>query len=555
MGNHTFDAMKTVITEALRNALQALEADHPDFDVDRVDVQVTPAQRKEHGDFASNVALVVGGLLEIRDRRGLAEQLAAGLTFPPGTVNQVEVAGPGFLNFFVDDAWYQNLVGTIVAADESFGKLTQGNGQTVLVEFVSANPTGPLTVGHGRNAVLGDVISRLYEWGGYEVAREYYFNNAGRQMRVLAESVRARYREARELDFDFPEDGYQGEYIKDIAAGMDDGLEEAALDVFRKHAEQVIFQEIETTCRNLNIHFDTYFNEHTLYANGGIDQVVAGLRAKDLAYDQDDATWFRATAVGLDRDVVIIKSTGEPTYRLPDMAYHRDKLARGFDHIVDIFGADHIDTCQEVLAAIRALGDNTDRVHVVIYQFVTLKRGDELVSMSTRKANFETLDDLMGEVGADAVRYFFSMRSPRSHMEFDLELAKKRANDNPMYYVQYAHARICSLCAKVAAENAELEAEPLDLTALEHEAERDLVTQLATLPEVLERALAEHEPHRLTTYAAEVATAFHQFYDRCPVLAAETARVGRARLELVKAARIVLRNTLHMLGVSAPESM
>jgi len=545
--------MKSVITEALRNALTALEADHPDFDVDRVDVQVTPAARKEHGDFASNVALVAGGMLEIRDRRGLAEQLAAGLTFPPGTIRKVEVAGPGFLNFFVDDAWYQSLVGTIVAADESFGRLEQGAGQTVLVEFVSANPTGPLTVGHGRNAVLGDVISRLYEWGGYEVTREYYFNNAGRQMRVLAESVRARYRAARGLEFEFPEDGYQGEYIRDIAAGMDDGLQDAALDVFRTHAEQVIFREIEATCRQLKIRFDSYFNEHTLYANGGIDQVVAGLRAKELAYDQDDAVWFRATACGLDRDVVIIKSTGEPTYRLPDMAYHRDKLARGFDHVVDIFGADHIDTCQEVLAAVRALGDNTDRVHVVIYQFVTLKRGDELVSMSTRKANFETLDDLMSEVGADAVRYFFSMRSPRSHMEFDLELAKKRANDNPMYYVQYAHARICSLCAKP--EAAALARESLDLTALEHEAERELVTQLATLPEVLERALTEHEPHRLTTYAADVATAFHQFYDRCPVLAADTPRVGRARLELARAARIVLRNTLGMLGVSAPESM
>ncbi len=410
-----------------------------------------------------------------------------------------------------------------------------------------------LATGHGRNAVLGDVISRLYEWGGYEVTREYYFNNAGRQMRVLAESVRARYRAARGLEFEFPEDGYQGEYIRDIAAGMDDGLQDAALDVFRTHAEQVIFREIEATCRQLKIRFDSYFNEHTLYANGGIDQVVAGLRAKELAYDQDDAVWFRATACGLDRDVVIIKSTGEPTYRLPDMAYHRDKLARGFDHVVDIFGADHIDTCQEVLAAVRALGDNTDRVHVVIYQFVTLKRGDELVSMSTRKANFETLDDLMSEVGADAVRYFFSMRSPRSHMEFDLELAKKRANDNPMYYVQYAHARICSLCAKP--EAAALARESLDLTALEHEAERELVTQLATLPEVLERALTEHEPHRLTTYAADVATAFHQFYDRCPVLAADTPRVGRARLELARAARIVLRNTLGMLGVSAPESM
>ncbi len=549
--------MKNLIATALRSALRRLATDHAGLNADAVDFQVTPPARKDHGDLASNVALQVAGLLEIRDRRGLAEVLAADLEFPAGTISRVEVAGPGFLNFYVDDQWYQHLVARIVQADRDFGRLEVGADRTALVEFVSANPTGPLTVGHGRNAILGDVIARLYEWAGYAVTREYYFNNGGRQMRVLGDSVRARYREQLGLPSEFPEDGYEGGYIADIAATLrdahQDSLAESGLDVFRSAAEQAIFEDIRGTCERLGIRFDNFFNEMTLYDNGAIDEVVAGLRAKDLAYDLDGAVWFRGTAVGLDKDPVIIKSSGEPTYRLPDMAYHRDKLRRGFDHIIDVFGADHIDTCQEVLAAIRALGANIEAIKVVIYQFVTLQRGGQLVKMSTRKANFETLDDLLDEVGADAVRYFFTMRSPRSHLEFDLDLAKKQANDNPMYYVQYAHARLCSIFAKP--EAADLAGEPLDLTALEHEAERNLVTQLALLPEVLQRALEELEPHRLTTYAAEVATAFHAFYDRCPILSAAERRTGRARLELATAARMVLRNVLDMVGVSAPESM
>lgn len=554
--------MKQIIEQAIREALAQWAADHPELDPDRTEFALAPPERAEHGDWSSNVAMVVGGLLEIRDRRGLAEVLAGMLRFPEQTVERVEVAGPGFLNFFVDDHWYQHLVARIVAADREYGRLAVGAGKRVQVEFVSANPTGPLTVGHGRNAILGDVIARMYEWAGYEVTREYYFNDGGRQMRVLAESVRARYREQLGLEFEFPEDGYQGAYIADIAARLrardGDRLAEAGLETFQSFAEREMFAMIRATCERLGIHFDRYYNEQSLYDSGAIEQVVEELRARGMAYDQDGAVWFRATAMGLEKDPVLVKSTGEPTYRLPDIAYHRDKLARGYDHIVDVFGADHIDTCQEVLAALRALGESTERIHVVLYQFVTLRRTNaagesERVKMSTRLANFETLDDLLDEVGPDAVRYFFAMRSPRSHMEFDLDLAKRQADDNPMYYVQYGHARICSMLAK--AEAAELASEPLDLEALEHPAERHLITVLALLPEVLARALAEHEPHRLTNYAADVATAFHGFYDRCPVLSAESPRVGRARLELVRAARVVLRNVLELIGVTAPERM
>jgi len=549
--------MKRLIEEAIRESLRHLAADQPGLDPEMLAFGVTPPNRSEHGDFSSNVALVAGAALGIRDRRGLAEFLATDLSFPAGAIERIEVAGAGFLNFFVDDRWYQRLVADIVAADEAYGRQAAGARQRVLVEFVSANPTGPLTVGHGRNAVLGDVLARLYEWAGWAVTREYYFNDAGRQMRMLGESVRARYRELLGEQAELPEGGYEGGYIVDIARAVRDehGDEqaEAPVELFQKAAEAAIFADIDQTLRRLGIRFDAYYNENSLYTNGAIDEVVAGLRARGLVYDKDGAVWLSGQPLGLDKDPVLIKSSGEPTYRLPDMAYHRDKIRRGFDRIVDVFGADHIDTCQEVLAAVKALGERTDHIKVVLYQFVTLSRGGVQVKMSTRKANFETLDALLDEVGADAVRYFFAMRSPHSHMDFDLDLAKRQANDNPMFYVQYGHARICSILRRD--EAAPLADAPLDLAVLTDAAERALVTQLARLPDTLARALDEHEPHRLTTYAAEVATAFHGFYDRCPVLSAETRKLARARLELVHAARIVLRNVLHMLGVDAPERM
>ena len=551
--------MKQLIEEAVRAGLHRLAPENPDWQPASVAFSVGPPSRPDHGDFSTNAAMIAAGLLGVRDRRGLAEMLAADLRahLPHEAVSKIEVAGPGFLNFFVDNRWYQHLVAQIVAADQNYGRLTVGAGQRVNVEFVSANPTGPLTVGHGRNAVLGDVVARLYEWAGYEVEREYYFNNGGRQMRMLGESVRARYLELLGQPLELPEGGYEGLYIADIAQALrdeqGDGLAEADEAIFRRAAERAMFADVQGALSRLGIAFDRFFNEHTLYANGAIDAVVDGLRARDLAYDNDGAVWLRGQPLGLDKDPVLVKSSGEPTYRLPDMAYHRDKIRRGYDIIVDVFGADHIDTCQEVLAAVRALGDRTDHVKVVLYQFVTLSRGGQPVKMSTRKANFETLDALLEEVGSDAVRYFFSMRSPHSHMEFDLELASKQANDNPMYYVQYGHARIASILRRPEAD--ELLAAPLDLSGLEHPAERALIAQLGLLPDTLARALAEHEPHRLTTYAAEVATAFHAFYDRCPVLAAETRALARARLELVHAARIVLRNVLTMIGVSAPERM
>jgi arginyl-tRNA synthetase len=400
------------------------------------------------GDFSTNLALVVAGV-EKRNPREVAAHLAA--MFPPADdlVERVEVAGPGFVNFFLRDRVWSSVVPPVCAQGDRFGLENVGGGMKVMVEFVSANPTGPLSIGHGRNAILGDAIARLLEAVGYDVTREYYFNDAGRQMRVLGESTRARYLELLGLESSFPEDGYQGDYIYDIARSLideaGDSLKDADVMFFKDRAQAAIFENINTTLNNIDVRFDTYFNEHTLYEKGLVDQVVADLREKDLVYEKDGATWFRSTLFGQDQDRVIIKSTGEPTYRLPDIAYHREKFRRGFEWMIDIFGSDHIATVPDVLAGIRALGYDDSKVRVVLHQFVTLLKDGKQVKMSTRKATFITVDELLEEVGADVLRFFYLMRKSDSQLEFDLDLAKKQSQENPVYYVQYAHARLCSI--------------------------------------------------------------------------------------------------------------
>ncbi len=530
----------------------------------------------EHGDLATNVALKLARHFRRAPRR-IAEEIAARLTerVDPARVAAVEVAGPGFLNFRFAEAYLTDRLAELLAAGENFGRTDEGRGRRALVEFVSANPTGPLTVGHGRNAVLGDTVANLLEWTGWAVTREYYFNDAGRQMRVLGESVRARYRalvdpdvpvkriKRGEDDFvevpeSFPDDGYLGDYIITIAEALhaEHGaalMDEEDVEPFKKAAEEVIFADIAATLRRLGIEMDTFFNEHTLYENGKVWEVVEALREKGYVYDKDGAVWFKTTALGKDQDTVLIKSTGEPTYRLPDIAYHVDKFERGFDRMIDIFGADHIATYPDVLGAVRLLGYDADKVEVVIYQFVTLVRAGEPVKMSTRKATYVTLDELMDEVGEDVTRFFFLMRSPHTHLEFDLDLAKEASEKNPVFYLQYAHARICSIIRK-AEEVGFTFGETPDLTLLTHEAEIGLMKTLFELPEVLRRAAAAKEPHRVANYLREVAVAFTQFYGHCRIIGEERAR-ATARMHLARAARHVLRNGLTVLGISAPERM
>ena len=517
-------------------------------------------KERQHGDLASNVALGMARA-ERKSPRAIAETLLHHLSDPHGLLAATEIAGPGFINFRLSDRfWHEELASLL--ADDTLGVERVGAGRRVQVEFVSANPTGPLTVGHGRNAVLGDSIARLLEAVGCTVEREYYFNNAGRQMKVLGKSVEARYRELAELPFDFPEDGYQGAYIRDIARGLHEehgaAIAAGGLEPFRERAEREIFADIRRTQDRLGITFDVYFNEDTLYSAGAIDSIVADLDARGLIVRREGAVWLAGEKVGLPKDRVLIKGTGEPAYRLPDIAYHRNKLERGFDEIIDVLGADHIEEHREVVAALAALGFDVARIRPVIYQFVTLTRHGEQVKMSTRRAEYVTVDELLDEVGVDAVRFFFLCRKSDSHLEFDLELAKKRSNDNPVYYVQYAHARIMNLYGQAKLAGIEPPSgppSPDDLAALREPEEFDVIRSLCSFGEVVNQSAASLEPHRVVFFLQELAAALHRFYNLHRVLGDEVPARMAARLAMLEAVRRVLRSGLDMLGVAAPERM
>ena len=510
-----------------------------------------------HGDLTTNIAMLVAKQTG-RKSRELAAEIAARLDPDPSLVAAVEVAGPGFINFSFTGNYYLRQLEELVRTGDSYGRSALGKGRKVQVEFVSANPTGPLTVGHGRGAVFGDTIARMLEWTGHEVEREYYFNNAGRQMRILGDSVRHRYLELLGDQEQFPDDYYQGEYIRDIARHLvesygDSLRAEPAEGKFKEQAETEIFADIKETLGALGIVFRSFYNENWLYEQGKIAEVVAELRAKGLAYDSEGAVWFRTSALGLEKDKVIVKSTGEPTYRLPDIAYHREKFRRGYDLMIDVFGADHIATFPDVLAALKALGLDERRVTVLIHQFVTILQDGEVVKMSTRKANFITLDELMDEVGADVVRYFFLMRTISSHLNFDLGLAKKHSDENPVYYLQYAYARICSIL-RYAGEESAGAASGFDPALLSSGAETDLIKTLLLFPETVESCALAYEPHRLADYLQGVATQFHRFYHECRVVT-DDAPLTRSRLALSHATACVLRNGFEVLGISAPQQM
>jgi len=502
---------------------------------------------------------VVAGL-EKQKPREVAAHLLELLGDHGDLIEKAEIAGPGFVNFFIRETVWQSVLPELCRQGPAYGRSDIGQGRKVLVEFVSANPTGPLSVGHGRQAILGDAIARLLQHTGHTVTREYYYNDAGRQMRVLGESTRARYLEILGLPHQFPEDGYQGEYINDIARQLvktrgDELKDEPAVQPFKEAAEQAIFADINATLARLGIVFDNYFNEHTLYDNGKIDAVVAALRDKGLVYEQDGAVWFRTTEFGMDKDRVIIKNTGEPTYRLPDIAYHLEKFRRGFDWMVNVFGSDHIATVPDVLAGIKALGCDDSKVTVVIHQFVTLMQGGKQVKMSTRKANFVTVDELLDEVGADVVRFFFLMRRAEAPLEFDLELARQQSQENPVYYVQYAHARLCSVRQQAEAKGVlrgRLEEAPVARLTTDEEIE--LLKALASFPELVSHAALALEPHRIIYFLQDLAGRFHGFYSRHRVIS-DDHELTQARLWLVEGLRIVFRNGLVMMGMTAPESM
>jgi arginyl-tRNA synthetase len=510
----------------------------------------------EFGDLSCNAALLLSKKLK-RSPRTLAEEILNNLEIDSSIIYKTEIAGPGFINFFYTHSYVNRIIYEILREGDSYGRTNKFEGKTANVEFVSANPTGPLTVGHGRNAVCGDTISNLLEWVGYKVDREYYFNNAGRQMRVLGDSVRLRYLELLGDEIQFPQDYYQGEYIKEIAEDLkkefsDSLRDEPAEGKFKIKAEQEIFADIERTLGTIGIKFKLFYNENTLYKEKKIENLLERFKEKNLSYEKDGAVWLKFSELGNEQDKVIVKSTGEPTYRLPDIAYHITKFERNYDLIIDLFGSDHNATYPDVLAGLKALGYDTERMKVLIHQFVTIVENGEIVKMSTRKANYITLDELVFEARADAVRYFFNMRNISSHMNFDLALAKKQSDENPVFYLQYAHARICSILKMVSDQN--LVASTANLHMMTTEVEIQLIKKLHQFSEEILKSAIQYEIHHICVYLEELAAIFHKFYTFCRILGTEKD-LAEARLALACAVKIVIKNGLKVLGVNAPETM
>src|SRR5277367_1548852 len=466
--------MKELIVSILRDALERARASGQlTTEIPSSAIGTEAPRDSAHGDVASNVALTLAKP-ERKAPRAIAEIIKSHVTLP-AEVSEASVAGPGFINFKMSSAYWHSEMRNAASAGRAFWKprpweLRPGAGKKVQVEFPSANPTGPVTVGHGRNAVLGDTIARLYEAAGFDVTREYYFNDGGRQMKLLGESVRARYLQQHGIDAPMPEDGYQGEYIVDIARALkaergDSLVSVTDLEEFRSVAVKAIFADISQTCTRLGIRFDVFTNELDLFNSGKVDAVLKALSERNLTVENDGAIWLRGEPLGLPKDAVLVRSGADkqPTYRTPDIAYHIEKLKLGFDLIVDVFGADHIAEHQQVVAAVKALGYDITPIRAIIYQFVTLTRAGEKVKMSTRKATYVTLDELVQEVGPDVVRFFFLFRKHNSHLDFDLDLAKRQAPENPVFYVQYAHARLASVFREADKAGLQTPADPSDI--------------------------------------------------------------------------------------------
>ena len=546
--------IKSVIKNIKDNIISALEPYNIEITLD--DFSLSPPKQESFGDLSSNIALLISKQMK-ENPLGVAEKIKAELLNKNiKNIDAITVTPPGFINFVIKQNFYQNNLKSIIQDKDDFGKDFKGKDKSANVEFVSANPTGPLTVGHGRNAVIGDTVSNILEWHDYKVTREYYYNDAGKQMRTLGKSVEARYLELLEKSFEFPEGGYQGDYIIEIAKEIinNNGKDLKENDAqFLSSAEKTIFRQIKNSLNSLGIKFDIFSNEKSFYDSGAIEQLLSQLKDKGLIYEDDGAIWYKATELGAKQDKVYIKSSGEPTYRLPDTAYHRDKINRNFDLIVDVFGADHTDTYPDVLSALKALNLDTDHIKILIYQFVTLIKNGEKVKMSTRKADFITLDNLIDELGLDIVRYFFIMRSMNTHLDFDLNLAKDQSDKNPVFYLQYAYARICNIIRHGEGQNYKF-SDDFDATLLNQSSEIKLLKLMSNFPTMMETALDTLEPQIIANYLQELASSFHKFYGNCKVIT-EDKNISQARLGLINGTKIILSTGLSILGISAPEKM
>ncbi len=551
-----------LIHQALTEVLQEMGVPDPEIHLER-------PRDPSHGDWATNVALTLARTLR-RPPRAIAEEIAEKLDPMAAGADRVEVAGPGFLNFHLSAGAIAGGLGRILAEDSQYGREDVGQDEPIMVEFVSANPTGPLHLGHGRQAALGDAISTLLEWTGWRVHREYYYNDAGRQIDLLARSVHARYQQLLGVDTELPEGGYQGSYVRDVAEALlsaegerfkGDGSEEA-LDFIRGFAVDVLRKDQDRDLHAFHLHFDEYFLESSLYTDGRVDDTVQALRETGLVYEKDGAVWLRTTEYGDQKDRVMIRSDGNPTYFLPDVAYHVNKWERGFRHVINVQGADHHSTVDRVRAGLQTLGLPKGYPEYVLHQMVTVEREGKEVKFSKRAGSYTTLRELVEEVGPDVARYFFLMRKPDAHLVFDLDVALDQSEKNPVYKIQYAHARMCSIFRKAGLAEEEIRVEGAALERLAHPLERDLIKRLADFPDTVERAAEARAPHTLSEYLEQTAGAVNSWYhagnpSRDPGLAVLVDDEGlrKARMALARAVRIVLRNGLRILGVSAPTRM
>lgn len=551
----TQSALRQGVAAACAQAMAAgtlPEAALPDFVIE------TPKDEK-NGDFSTNLSMQLTRILRQNPRK-IAEAIVGGIDLP-GLVERVEIAGPGFINFYLVPGWLNRVLPAIQEEDADYGKSNAGGGERVQVEFVSANPTGLLHMGNARGGALGDTLAAVLNEAGYVCDKEYYINDAGNQVENLGKSVEARYFELLGRDdYQIPEDGYHGKDIIATAQRLLDEKGESLVDLpeaerrelMKNYALKEKVAGIRGSLENFGVVFDNWFSEQSLHDAGSVHEVVDILREKGVVYEKDGAQWLRATDWGEEKDEVLVRSNGTPTYFAADIAYHRDKFERGYKRLINIWGADHHGHVARLKGAMTALGYPGDDITVILMQLVRLYRGGEIVKMSKRSGKYVTLDELIEEVGKEAARFFFIMRSPDSALDFDLDLAKAESSDNPVYYVQYAHARICSILSVAGVDTPK--AADVDLSLLTEENERVLIRKLAEWPQEVADAARELAPYHLAYYAKELANAFHSFYNSCKVLT-DDAALRDARLALVDCTRITLRNVLTLLGLSAPERM
>lgn len=548
------ERLKDEIKASVLKAGLAEEAQIPD-------VLLELPKEKAHGDYSTNMAMQLARVAK-KAPRAIAEAIVENFDKEKGSIEKIEIAGPGFINFYMNNSYLTDLIPNILKAGESYGEINVGNNEKVQVEFVSANPTGDLHLGHARGAAVGDSLCNVLAKAGYDVSREYYINDAGNQINNLALSVEARYFQALGKDTAMPEDGYHGEDIIGIGKKLAeeygdkfvDQSSEERLSFFRQYGLKYEMAKLKADLEEFRVPFDVWYSETSLYHNGKIDNALAALKEKGHIYEEDGATWFRSTTFGDDKDRVLIKNDGSYTYLTPDLAYHKDKLDRGFTKLINVWGADHHGYIPRMKAAIEALGYGKDTLEVEIIQLVHLYKNGEKMKMSKRTGKAVTMRDLIEEVGLDAVRYFFAMRSADTHMDFDLDLAVSKSNENPVYYAQYAHARICSMLRQGEEQGLSFE-DNLKLDEISSEKEFDLLKKLGEFPQAVAEAAQKRIPHRITNYIYDLASTLHSFYNAEKVLDPENTEKSRARLGLMKATQVTLQNAFTIIGVSAPEKM